>query len=141
MGGRRLKVAKKVVLTFPKHTWDKPIIYTLHSRHHLMFNILKAKITPNEEGLMVLELIGEEDDFNKGMEFLKEIGVGVRFLAADVERDDEKCTHCGACISVCPTEALKLDRETMMVIFDKEKCVGCELCVPVCPFKALRIKI
>ncbi len=136
-----MKIAKKVILKFPKHTWDKPIIYMLHSKHNLMFNILKAKITPNEEGLMVLELIGEEGDFNRGVEFLKETGVGVRFLAADIERDEELCTHCGACTAVCPTEALALDKETMMVVFDKEKCVGCELCVPACPFKALHIKI
>jgi len=136
-----LKVAKKVVLTFPKHTWDKPIIYTLHSRHRLMFNILKAKITPNEQGLMVLELIGEEDDFKKGIEFLKEVGVGVRFLASDIEKNEDLCTHCGACTAICPTGALSIDKKTMKVNFDKEKCVGCELCVPVCPFKALQIKI
>ena len=136
-----MKIAKKVVLTFPKHTWDKPIIYMLHTKHHLMFNILKAKITPNEEGLMVLELIGEEKDFKKGIDFLKETGVGVRFLAADIEKNEELCTHCGACTAICPTSALVLDKETMMVKFEKEKCVGCELCVPVCPFKALQIKI
>ncbi len=136
-----MKIAKKVVLTFPKHTWDKPIIYMLHSKHHLMFNILKAKITPNEEGLMVLELIGEDTDFERGIEFLKEVGVGVRLLAADIEKDEELCTHCGACTAICPTGALYLNQDDMKVNFDKEKCVGCELCVPVCPFKALRIKI
>jgi len=135
-----MKVSKKVILEFPKHTWDQPVIYTLHSKHHLMFNILKAEITPKSEGIMILELSGNKGDFEKGMEFLKELGVRVRYLAADITRDEEKCTHCGACTAICPTQALYIDRETMEVIFDKEKCIGCELCVSVCPFRAIELK-
>jgi len=105
-----------------------------------MFNILKAKITPKSEGIMILELSGEKEDFDKGVEFLKNLGVGVRYLAADITRDDEKCTHCGACTAICPTQALHIDRETMEVLFDKEKCIGCELCISVCPFRAIELK-
>lgn len=134
-----MRIAKKVILNFPKHTWDKPVVYTLHSRFNLIFNILKAQITPNEEGLMILELVGDEDSFDKGMEFLREIGVGVRFLSADIEKNEEECVHCGACIAVCPTGALWLDRDVYKVVFDKEKCVGCEHCVKACMYKAIRI--
>ncbi len=134
-----MMVAKKVILNFPKHTWDKPIVYTLHSRFNLIFNILKAQITPEEEGVMILELSGEEEKIQEGMEFLKEIGVGVRFLAADIDKDEEECVHCGACTNVCPSGALYLDKDTYKVIFDKEKCVGCELCVRACMYKAIKI--
>jgi ferredoxin len=134
-----LTVGKKVKHKFPKHTWDKPVVYTLHSKFNLIFNILKAQITPNEEGLMILELVGEEEKVREGIEFLREIGVGVRFLAADIEKDEEECVHCGACASVCPSGALYIDRETYKVIFDKEKCVGCELCVGACIYKAIKI--
>ncbi len=136
-----MKFAKKVVLEFPQHTWDQPIIYALHSKHNLMFNIIKAKITPRQEGVMTLELSGEKEDFDKGIEFLKEVGVRVRFLAGDIDRDEELCTHCGLCTTICPTDALSLDRATMKVNFDKERCVGCELCVPLCPFKAINMNI
>lgn len=134
-----MMVAKKVILNFPKHTWDKPIVYTLHSRFNLIFNILKAQITPEEEGVMILELSGEEEKIQEGMEFLNEIGVGVRFLAADIDKDEEECVHCGACTNVCPSGALYLDKDTYKVIFDKEKCVGCELCVRACMYKAIKI--
>jgi len=136
-----VKVAKKVVLEFPQHTWDQPIIYALHSKHNLMFNIIKAKITPRQEGVMTLELSGDQQDFQEGIEFLKEMGVRVRFLSGDIDRDEELCTHCGLCTAICPTDALSVDRETMRVNFDKEKCVGCELCVPLCPFKAIIMNI
>jgi len=89
---------------------------------------------------MILELSGEKEGFEKGIEFLKEMGVKVRFLAADITRDEDKCTHCGACTAVCPTEALFIERETMEVKFDREKCVGCELCIPACPFRAIELK-
>ncbi len=135
-----MKVSKKVILEFPKHTWDQPVIYTLHSKHHLTFNILKAKITPKSEGLMILELSGGREDFERGIDFLKELGVRVRYLAADITRDEEKCTHCGACTAICPTQALYINRDSMEVIFDKEKCIGCELCIPACPFRAIELK-
>jgi len=136
-----VKIAKKVVLEFPQHTWDQPIIYALNTKHNLMFNIVKAKITPRQEGVMTLELSGEKEDFDRGIEFLKEIGVRVRFLAGDIDRDEELCTHCGLCTTICPTDALSMNRETMEVVFDKERCVGCELCVPLCPFKAIIMNI
>ncbi len=134
------RISKKVILEFPRHTWDQPVIYTLHSRHHLMFNILKAKITPKSEGVMILELSGEKEDFDRGIDFLKGLGVRVRYLAADINRDDEKCTHCGACTAICPTQALYIDKGTMEVIFDKEKCIGCEHCISVCPFRAIELR-
>ncbi len=135
-----MRISKKVILEFPEYTWDKPVIYTLHSQHHLMFNILKAQITPKSEGIMILELSGERGNFDKGISFLKEMGVKVRYLAADITRNEEKCTHCGACTAICPTKALHIDRATMQVNFDTEKCIGCELCIPLCPFQAIELK-
>lgn len=41
------------------------------------------------------------------------------------------CTHCGACIDVCPTEAIY--RKDDLVFIDSEKCVGCGACVDACP--------
>ena len=43
------------------------------------------------------------------------------------------------CTSVCATDALEIDRETMKVRFNYEKCVGCEFCVKVCPVKAMHV--
>jgi Fe-S-cluster-containing dehydrogenase component len=48
--------------------------------------------------------------------------------------------HCTACISVCPTAALQVNRADMTVSFDSEKCIGCELCIPVCIYKAMEIQ-
>ena len=60
-------------------------------------------------------------------------------IAQDINRNEDKCVHCGLCTSVCAPQALDIDRETMRVRFDYERCVACELCVKVCPVKAMQV--
>ena len=134
-------VSKRIVLKFPHKLVDQPIVYKLVKDHDLMFNILQAKITPQEEGIMVLELRGTKEHYAEGIKYLTGIGVKVEPLSQDVTRDDERCTHCGACIVVCPTGALFIDAKTRKVIFDAEKCIACELCVRSCPPRAMIVKI
>ncbi|MEJ5187475.1 MAG: NIL domain-containing protein [Candidatus Geothermincolales bacterium] len=133
-------IRRKVVLHFPKEKVDKPIVSKLVRDYNLDFNILKASITPKEEGLLVMEITGEDQDYRRGLDYLESCGVTVQPLSQDVARDEERCTHCGACLAVCPTRALYLDRESMQVIFDREECVACELCVKVCPPRAMEIR-
>lgn len=134
--------SNRFVIHFPKHLIDQPIIYRLAKEYDLVFNILLARITPNEEGLMVAELSGEDEKFNAGIKYLQDQGVTIQPLSRDVSRDEKRCTQCGACITICPTGALSApDRRTMEVIFDVEKCVACSLCVPACPPRAMRITL
>jgi len=130
-------ISRKIVLKFPHRLVDQPIICNLVKQYNLDFNILKAQITPNEEGLLVVELKGEDKSFKEGMRFLKKTGVLMEPLSKDVNRDEIRCTHCGACLAVCSTGALAIDRCTMMVIFDNEKCIACELCIKACPPRAM----
>ncbi len=61
---------------------------------------------------------------------------------SEKRRNEEKCTNCTACVTVCPSEALFVDdRKRMTVSFDKEKCVDCELCIDACPFRAMEITL
>jgi len=132
-------VRHKIVLHFPHEQVDKPIVSKLVRDYNLDFNILKASITPREEGLLVLEVTGEEADYDRGLEYLRSCGVDIQPLSQDVRRNEERCTHCGACLAVCPTEALRLDRETWEVEFVEDECVACELCVKACPPRAMEI--
>ncbi|MHC1593623.1 MAG: 4Fe-4S dicluster domain-containing protein [Methermicoccaceae archaeon] len=47
------------------------------------------------------------------------------------------CGYCGACVSVCPVDALELV-ETWLEI--SESCVDCGACVKACPVGALRVR-
>jgi len=109
--------------------------------YDLMFNILKASVTPKEEGLLVLELSGEEKDYGKGVRYLAEVGVEIQSLSRDVYRDEVRCTHCGACITICPTHAFDLEPSTRKVNFLDEKCIACGLCIKACPPRAMEIHI
>jgi len=133
--------SRRIVLTFPKDLVDKPIVYKLIREHNLVFNILKASITPQEEGLMVLELKGEARDVDGGTEYLKKQGVKIQPLSKDIVVDWSRCTQCGACVAQCPTGALFIkDRKTMTVDFDSDKCIACELCIKPCPVRCIEVK-
>ncbi len=134
-------VSKRIVLKFPPKLVDQPIVYKLVKEYDLVFNILRARVTPKEEGELVIELQGKKQNYADGIKHLKNLGVTVQPLSQDIIRDEEKCTHCGACVTICPTDALYLDKKTRKVIFDPEKCIACELCIKACPPRAMKIKL
>jgi len=132
---------KRVVLTFPHNLLDKPITYHLIKDYDLVVNILKAKIMPNEEGLLVLEIAGENKKLSEGIKYLKQTGITIDSLIEDIKWDEKKCTHCTECVTICPTNAFVLDRATMKIQFDKNKCIACGLCVSLCPYRAMKIVV
>ena len=129
------------VLKFPKEVIDQPIISNLVKKYDLEFNILKATILLQQEGVMVLEFLGHKANVKKGIAYLNEMGVTVKSMAGNIRRDDEKCYQCGACTGVCPTGALSLHRPDMAVLCDEDKCTACGLCVSVCPARAMEVSL
>ena len=131
--------SKILMLRFPQQEVQKPIVCHLAKDFDLVFNILNARILHRREGVMVMELSGTKKHFKDGVRFLKEQGVQVQNASQKVNRNDEKCTHCGACTAVCPTGALWVRRPEMAVVFEQEKCSICELCVTACPVRAMDV--
>ena len=134
-----MAVSKKIVLRFPKRLVDRPIIYRLVKDYDLEFNILKASVTQEEEGLMVLELKGDQKEYDKGVRFLLKTGVKIQSLSQDVTRNEERCTSCGVCITICPTDAFELELPSQRVLFHNEKCIACDLCIKACPPRAMEV--
>ena len=126
-------ISRRVVLHFPRRLVDQPIICQLIKKYDLTFNILKASVTQIDEGLMVIEFTGPGKKVNNALRELKQAGVRIQPLSKDIIRDENKCTHCGACIAVCPTMALTLNPESRKVDFHSDKCIACELCISACP--------
>ena len=134
-----MAVSRRIVLRFPKRLVDRPIVYRLVKDYDLKFNILKANFTPEEEGLMVLEITGDQEDYDKGVRYLTKSGLKIQSLSQDVFRNEERCTHCGACITICPTDAFELDPLTRRVNFNNDKCVACGQCIKACPPRAMEL--
>lgn len=132
-------ISKRIVLHFPHKLLDQPIICKLVKDFNLDFTILKAYVTPKEEGLLVLELSGEDKNYEQGVQYLKKSGVKVQPLSQDIIRNVEKCTDCGLCVPICPTDALVVEPTTRKVHFYNNKCIACELCVKVCPIRAMEV--
>jgi len=126
-------------LRFPKETSDQPIIYQMVKRFDVEFNILKADILPQRDGIMILELKGSKEAVKGSLAYLRDLGVSAERLATRIRRDDERCFQCGACTGICPAGALYLKRPEMAVCFDPEKCTGCGLCVAACPVWAMEV--
>jgi ferredoxin len=132
--------SKMLSLRFPEKIVNEPVVVNLVKRFDLTFNILKATIYPRKEGLMVLELSGDRKNYQRGVRYLKSLGIKVESIGQDIRRDDAQCFQCGACTAVCPTGALHIERPSMEVLFDKDKCSACELCVAACPAQAMEVR-
>jgi len=135
-----MDVSHRIVLHFPPTATGQPVVYRLSRDYGLVFNILRASINPAEEGLMVIELTGEESNYRRAADYLREMGIRVQPLVQDIWKNDERCVDCGACVAICPTDALVLERPSMKVVFNPDECVVCGECVPTCPVKAMELQ-
>lgn len=57
-----------------------------------------------------------------------------------IEVATEGCTLCLACVSACPTGALRDNPERPMLRFVEDACVQCGLCQATCPEKVIRLR-
>lgn len=129
---------QKVVLSFPPEKVEDPIIYHLIKDYDLMVSILRATIDPGKQGLMVVELSGANSQLSHGINYLESVGVGVEPLTQEIQHLEERCFSCTACVPICPTSALDVDRESWVVSFNPDKCVVCLSCVDVCVYNAVQ---
>ncbi|MFX0012754.1 MAG: 4Fe-4S binding protein [Candidatus Hermodarchaeota archaeon] len=101
-------------------------------RYDITFNILK--FSAGTSGVNILLDI-PENKVKEITETLKKNEVIVN-KKGRIIIDDDLCLDCGACISLCPTNALHFN-EQWRLEFDYEKCIGCLLCLDSCPKRAI----
>jgi len=101
-------------------------------KYDITFNILKFSTGSTGVNLLLDIPIDKVDTITDA---LKKNNVIVN-KKGRVFVDDEKCIDCGACISLCPTDALHLNGDERLE-FSYEKCIGCLLCLDSCPRLAI----
>jgi formate hydrogenlyase subunit 6/NADH:ubiquinone oxidoreductase subunit I len=52
--------------------------------------------------------------------------------------DESRCTGCGDCVAVCPTDCLAMAGPLPWMPRPRD-CIACAACVAVCPADALRM--
>ena len=127
-------VTQKLMLHFPKCECEKPIIYHLVKDYDLVVNVFRAKVTPEEEGYLVLDVTGIEADIQRAMDYVSTFNVQVNITGKGVTRDEDKCTHCGYCLLNCPANALHFSYGAAReVTYNEADCIECLACIRVCP--------
>ena len=129
----------RMILDFKADSTEKPITYLLVREYGFSVNILRAKIEPGQAGRLLLEAEASEEGLRRGLDFLNDEGIGVRFLKKEIALDKTACVHCGACTAVCASEALVIGPPDWELAFNVERCVACELCVKACPLRLINI--
>jgi ferredoxin len=125
----------RILLRFSENIVEEPIVSQVVLELKLPINILTAFV--NSKGGEVLADV-PEDAVEKTVEAFRKRGVLVS-VPKLIEVDAEKCVSCGACVALCPVEAITQD-EDFAIVFNKEKCVGstCGACVDACPARAIK---
>ena len=126
----------RVLLKFSKDITSKPITSQVIMEQEVLMNILTARID-QQGGEMLIEIPSAYAE--KVMEAFRKRGVVVE-PHNPVVVDKENCINCGACFSLCPVNAIKIN-EDFSVAFNDEKCLGsaCQLCVDTCPVRAIKV--
>jgi NAD-dependent dihydropyrimidine dehydrogenase PreA subunit len=121
-------------LKFDSRAVKQPIISKASIETQTLINIIRASVGARH-GEMVIEV--DDLKLDEIVEMFREYGVEVTRLERAIVKDD-KCVHCGACISICPVEVFRLDLDRK-VVADTSKCIHCGICVKVCPIEALSL--
>jgi len=126
----------RVLLKFSEKVVDQPITAQVILELGVPINILSAHI--NQQGGEILAEIPSTYT-EKIVNAFRERGVTVTIRKL-IEVDRERCFDCGACLSLCPVDAIAFS-EDLSVVFDEEKCLGstCGICVDACPARAIKL--
>ena len=73
----------RVKFTFPSKLIQEPIIWTLGRKFELVTNIRRANVVENQ-GWVVLELEGKQEEIDRGLQWVMDRGVRVDPVPGDV---------------------------------------------------------
>jgi ferredoxin len=125
----------RILLRFSENIVEKPITSQIILELKVPINIITAHV--DSKGGEVLAEVPDES-VQKVVEAFRKHGATVS-IPKLIEIDNDECISCGACLTLCPVEAITLDEDATLV-FNQEKCLGstCSACVDACPSRAIK---
>ncbi|HDN83019.1 MAG TPA: 4Fe-4S dicluster domain-containing protein [Candidatus Altiarchaeales archaeon] len=128
----------KYLLRYSSDVVKSPVLAKTVLETKVLINVLRAEISYDEASIIV-DVPGDEKTQEKVVKAFKSQGIEVVKLDEGIVRDIKGCIDCGACIAVCPVEAIYF-KEDLSIEIDRKECIRCGSCVEVCPFKAIKIQ-
>jgi ferredoxin len=125
----------RILIKFSEELVAKPTTAEIILEHKVPINIITAQVT-SKGGDYLIDV--PDESLETVVNAFRKRGATVT-LPKLIEIDKDKCFNCGACVTLCPVEAITID-EDASVVFDKEKCIGsiCSACVDACPSRAIK---
>jgi ferredoxin len=125
----------RILLRFSEALVEQPITSQIILEQKVPINIITAYV--NSKGGEILAEI-PNDALDRTVKAFRQKGVEVS-IPKLIEVNLDECFSCGTCVSLCPVEAISIDKDGS-VVFDREKCVGstCSACVDACPTRAIK---
>jgi ferredoxin len=125
----------RILLRFSEEIVEEPITSQIILELKVPINIIAGHVD-SKGGEVLVEV--PDEALEKVVKAFRKRGAKVS-IPKLIEVDAEKCISCGACVTLCPVEAITID-EDASVVFDKEKCIGsvCSACVDACPSRAIK---
>ncbi len=74
---------RRVTFTFETDLIQRPVIYELGKKFEIVTNVRRAEVG-QDNGWVVLELEGTLDEIDRGLVWVKELGVDISSLEGDV---------------------------------------------------------
>ena len=130
-------MSRKFLLRYSTERVGEPIIASVIRDTGVLPNILYAELGPRG-GEILVSIDAPTAETERAVALFRERGVEIKEIKRAIELDRDQCFDCGACLSVCPTGALRMAADGTVEL-DDSKCVYCELCVPCCPVRALKL--
>jgi len=127
----------RILLKFSADITDQPLTSSVILEEKVPINILTAHI--DQKGGEILVEVPEEEA-ERVIQAFEKRKVEVE-ISKPITVDQDLCTDCGACFSLCPVTAISVDEERK-VAFDENRCLGssCSLCVDACPTRAISLR-
>jgi len=131
-------MTSKYLLKYSSDAVDSPIIAKTVLETGVLVNILRANVDYGQ-ATMVVDILGDAKEQKRVVEYLRRQRIEVSKLEKNITNNVDKCVDCGACIALCPTEAISF-KDDYSIKVDGDKCIRCGVCVEACPLRALKIQ-
>jgi L-aspartate semialdehyde sulfurtransferase ferredoxin len=126
-------------ISFPPDKISKPIISGLIRNYNLEINILNADVSSGKTGKLVVEILGLEQNLEKGLEYLSKEGLFYRRIFKELNVKTDDCISCGSCTGVCFSGALKMSENNDGLEVNSQLCVLCGICIKACPLQLISL--